>query len=165
MNLFVNVSEEEAFRLLMDYFTSKHIKIIASNSPSYIRAEFGSWTSMSLDNANGEVEVEIKERNGGSYTNLNFSFFKEYLFALIIAISVTLLLCVVMWWRATRDMSRINPADVGNFLFKVSLTTVGLSAVMFAVVIGLVVYSTSITRRKFIEEFNMFMQSLPSQKG
>jgi len=165
MNLFVNVSEEEAFRLLMDYFTSKHIKIIASNSPSYIRAEFGSWTSMSLDNANGEVEVEIKERNGGSYTNLNFSFFKEYLFALIIAISVTLLLCVVMWWRATRDMSRINPADVGNFLFKVSLITVGLSAVMFAVVIGLVVYSTSITRRKFIEEFNMFMQSLPSQKG
>ena len=164
MNLFVNVSEEEAFRLLMDYFTSKHIKIIASNSPSYIRAEFGSWTSMSLDNANGEVEVEIKERNGGSYTNLNFSFFKEYLFALIIAISVTLLLCVVMWWRATRDMSRINPADVGNFLLKVNLITFGLSAIMFAVVIGLVGYSTSLTRKRFIEEFNMSMQSLPSKK-
>jgi len=165
MSLFVNVSEEEAFRLLMDYFTSKRMKIIASNSPSYIRAEFGSWTSMSLDNAKGEVEAEIKERNGGSYSNLNFSFFKEYLFALVIAISVTLLLCVVMWWRAARDMSRINPADVGNFLFKVSLITVGLAAVMFVVVIGLVVYSTSITRRRFIEEFNMFMQSLPSQKG
>ena len=96
----------------MDYFTSKHMKILTSNSPSYIRAEFGSWTSMSLDNAKGEVEAEIKERNDGSYSNLNFSFFKECLFALIIAISGTLLVCVVMWWRATRDMSRINPADM-----------------------------------------------------
>jgi hypothetical protein len=164
MSLFVNVSEEEAFRLIMDYFTSKHMKIVTSNSPSYIRAEFGSWTSMSLDNANGEVEAEIMERNGGCYSNLNFSFFKEYLFALIIAIFGTLLLCVVMWWRAARDMSRIAPADVGNFLFKVNLITVGLSAVMFVVAIGLVVYSTSITRRRFIEEFNMFMQSLPSKK-
>lgn len=164
MSLFVNVSEEEAFRLMMDYFTSKHMKIVTSNSPSYIRAEFGSWTSMSLDNAKGEVEVEITARNGGSYTNLNFSFFKEYLSALIIAILGTLFLCVVMWWRATRDVSRINPADVGNFLFKVSLITVGLSAVMFVVAIGLVGYSTSITRRRFIEEFNMFIQSLPSKK-
>ena len=165
MSLFVNASEQEAFRLMMDYFTSKRMKILTSNSPSYIRAEFGSWTSLSLDNARGEVEAEIKERNGGSYSNLNFSFFKEHLFALIIAISIILLLCVIMWWRATRDMPRINPADIGNFLFKVNLITFGLSAIMFAVVIGLVVYSTSITRRRFIEEFNMFMQSLPSQKG
>jgi hypothetical protein len=164
MSLFVNVSGEEAFRLILDYFTLKRMKILTSNSPSYIRAEFGSWTSMSLDNANGEVEVEITERNGGSYSNLNFSFFKEYLFALIIAFFGTLLLCVVMWWRATSDMSRINPADVGNFLFKVNLVTFGLAAIMFAVAIGLVVYSTSITRRRFVEELNMFMQSLPSKK-
>ena len=164
MSLFVNVPEEEAFRLMMDYFTSKHMKIVTSNSPSYIRAEFGSWTSMSLDNANGEVEVEITGRNGGSYSNLNFSFFKEYLFALIIAIFGTLFLCAVMLWRATRDMSRINPADVGNSLLKINLITVGLSAIMFAIVIGLVGYSTSLTRKRFIEEFNMSMQSLPSKK-
>jgi flagellar biosynthesis protein FlhB len=164
MSLFVNVSEEEAFRLMMDYFTSKHMKILTSNFPSYIRAEFGSWTSMSLNNAKGQVEAEITEGNGGSYSNLNFSFFKEYLSALIIAIFGTLLLCVVMWWRATRDMSRINRTDMGNFLFKVNLITFGLSAIMFAVVIGLVGYSTSLTRRRFIEEFNMFMQSLPSKK-
>ena len=66
MSLFVNVSEEEAFRLMMNYFTSKHMKIVTSDSPSYIRAEFGSWTSMSLGNAKGEVEVEITARNGGS---------------------------------------------------------------------------------------------------
>ena len=164
MSLFVNVPEQEAFLLITDYFASKRMKIVTSNSPSYIRAEFGSWTSMSLDNAKGEVEVEITARNGGSYTNLNFSFFKEYMSTLIIAIFGTLILCVIMWWRATRDVSRINPADVGNFLFKVSLITVGLSAVMFVVAIGLVVYSTSLTRRRFIEEFNTFIQSLPSKK-
>jgi hypothetical protein len=35
---------------------------------------------------------------------------------------------------------------------------------MFVVAIGLVGYSTSITRRRFIEEVNMFIQSLPSKK-
>jgi len=164
MSLFVNVPEEETFRLITDCFASKRMKILIANPPSYIRAEFGSWTSISLDNAKGEVEAEIKERNGGSYANLNFNFFKEYLSALMIAILGTLLLCVVMWWRATRDMSRINPADMENFLFKLSLITVGLSAVMFVVAIGLVGYSIALTRRRFIEEFNMFIQSLPSKK-
>ena len=164
MSIFVNAPAQEAFLLITDYFASKRMKIVSSNPPSYIRAEFGSWTSISLDKAKGEVEVEITEGNGGSYSNLNFTFFKEYLFALLIAIFGTLILCVIMWWRATRDMSQINPADVGNFLFKVSLITVGLSAVMFVVAIGLVVYSTSLTRRRFIEEFNMFIQSLPSKK-
>jgi len=164
MSIFVNAPEQEAFLLITDYFASKRMKIVTSKHPSYIRAEFGSWTSISLDNAKGEVEAEITERNGGSYANLNFTFFKEYLFALIIAIFGTLFLCVIMWWRAARDMSRINPADVGNFLFKASLITVGLSTVMFVVVIGFVGYSIALTRRRFIEEFNMFMQSLPSKK-
>ena len=62
MSLFVNVPEEEAFRLMMDYFTSKQMKILASTSPSYIRAEFGSLTSISLNNAKGEVEAEIVEK-------------------------------------------------------------------------------------------------------
>ena len=164
MSLLANVSEEEAFRLLMDYFTSKHMKIIASNSPSYIRAEFGSWTSLSLDNANGEVEVEVRKRNGGSHANLDFSFFKEYLLALIFAVFGTLFLCVVMWWRVTSDLPRINPAEVGSFLLKINLITFSLSVVMFAITVGLVGYSTSLTRKKFIEEFNTFVQSLPSKK-
>jgi small-conductance mechanosensitive channel len=165
MSLFVNASEQDAFLLITDYFASKSMKIVTSSPPSYIRAEFGSWTSISLDNAKGEVEVEITKRNSGSYTNLNFSFFKEYLFALIIAIFATLLLCVTMWWRATRDMSHVAPAEVGNSLFRISLITVGLSAVMFLVAIGLIGYSTSLTRRRFVEEFNMFIQSLPFQKS
>jgi hypothetical protein len=164
MSMFINASCSEAFLLITDYFASKRMKIVGSNPPSYIRAEFGSWTSISLDNAKGEVKAEITERNGGSHVNLNFSFFKEYLMALIIAISATLILCVVMWWRTTRDIPQINPADVGNFLFKVSLITVGLSAIMGVATIGLVVYSTSLTRRRLIGEFNMFTQSLPPKK-
>jgi hypothetical protein len=162
--MFINASEQEAFLLITNYFASKHMKIVASKHPSYIRAEFGSWTSISLDNAKGEVEAEITEKNGGSYANLNFTFFKEYLAALIIAIFGTLFLCVIMWWRATRDMPQINPSDVGNFLLQVDLITFGLSVVMFVVAIGLVVYSTSVTRRRFVEEFSMFIQSLPSKK-
>jgi len=164
MSLFVNASKEEAFRLLMDYFKSKNMRIIALNSPSYVRAEFGSWTSMSLDNANGEVEAEIRAKNGGSYAHLDFSFLKEYLVALIVAIVGTLFLWVVMWWRANRDLPRINPAEVGNFLLKINLITFGLSVVTFAIVIGLVAYSTSLTRKRFIEELNMFVQSLSSKK-
>jgi hypothetical protein len=164
MSLPVNVSQEEAFRLLMNYITSKHMKIIASNSPSYIRAQFGSWASMSLDNANGDVEVEIRKRNGGSHANLDFSFFKEYLLALTVAVFGTLFLCVIMWWRVTSDLPRINPAEVGSFLLKINLITFGLSVVMFAVAVGLVGYSTSLTRKKFIKEFNTFAQSLPPKK-
>jgi hypothetical protein len=164
MSLFVDVSEQEAFRLIMDYFTSRRIRILTSNSPSYIKAEFGSWTSMSLDKAKGKVEVKITEKNGGSYSNLNFSFFKEYLFALIIAIFGTILICAIMWWRATRDMPQINPADVGNFLFKVNLITFGLSVVMFVVTLGLVGYSTSLTRKRFIKELNTSLQSSSSKK-
>jgi len=164
MSLFVNASKEEAFRLLLNYLKSKNMRIIASNSPSYVRAEFGSWTSMSLDNANGEVEAEIREKNGGSHAHLDFSFLKEYLVALIVAIFGILFLCVIMWWRVNSDLPRINPAEVGNFLLKINLVTFGLSAVLFAVVIGLVAYSTSLTRKRFVEEFNMFVQSLSSKK-
>jgi hypothetical protein len=96
MSIFVNAPEQEAFHLITDYFASKRMKIVSSNPPSYIRAEFGSWTSISLDNAKGEVEAEITERNGGSYANLNFNFFKEYMSALMIAIFGTLILCVIM---------------------------------------------------------------------
>ena len=119
---------------------------------------------MSLDNANGEVEAEIRAKNGGSYAHLDFSFLKEYLVALIVAIVGTLFLWVVMWWRANRDLPRINPAEVGNFLLKINLITFGLSVVTFAIVIGLVAYSTSLTRKRFIEELNMFVQSLSSKK-
>jgi hypothetical protein len=66
-----------------------------------------------------------------------------------------------MWWR----ISQINPADAGNFMFNTYLVTFGLCAFMFAGAIGLVGYSTTVTKKKFIKEFNVFMQSLPSQKS
>ncbi|NWG10839.1 hypothetical protein HXY33_03685 [Candidatus Bathyarchaeota archaeon] len=165
MSLFVNASEQEAYLFITDYFASKHMKIVTASPPSRIRAEFGSWTSMALDNAKGEIEVEITTKNnGGSYTNLNFSFRKEHTLAWMMAIFATLILCGMMWWRTSLDIARINPANTASFLFEVGLITVGLSAIMFAVAIGLVAYSTSATRKRFIEEFNIFIQSLRSKK-
>jgi small-conductance mechanosensitive channel len=164
MGLSISASEQEAFLLITDYFASKHMKIVTANPPSRIRAEFGSWTSLSLDNAKGEVEVEITKSNSGSCTNLAFRFRKEHLVAWIIAIFATVILCVIMWWRANSDISQINPANTSNFILRVSLITFGLSAVIFVAAIGLVLYSTSATRKRLIEEFSLFIQSLHSEK-
>jgi len=163
MSFFIDASEQEAFDLIVDYFRVRRMKILDSSSPSYIRAEFGSWTSISPDNARGEVEVEIKGKNGGSYANLSLRFLKEFVAALIIAVFGTLLLCILMWWRVMRDSARIDPADMGNFLFRVNLVTFGLSAILFAVTVGLVAYSTSVTRQRFVRELSAFVQSLAAK--
>jgi hypothetical protein len=165
MSLFANVPQQETFRLITDWFASKRMKILIARPPSYIKAEFGSWTSISFDNAKGEVEAEITERDDGTYVDLNFSFFKEYLSALLIAVFATLALCVIMWFRATADIPLISPANVENVILRMSLITVGLSAVMFAAAIGIVGYGTALTKRKLIDQFKAFVQSLPFQKG
>jgi hypothetical protein len=165
MSLFANIPRQETFRLVTDWLASKRMKILIATHPSYIKAEFGSWTSISFDNAKGEVEAEITERDGGTHVDLNFSFFKEYLSALLIAVFATLALCVIMWFRVSADMPQVSPDNVGSVILRTSLITVGLSAVMFAVAIGIVGYSTALTKRKLIEQFNAFAQSLPFQKG
>ena len=59
LSFFTGVPQEEAYRLMTDYFTGRGLRIVASDSPSYVNAEFGSWTSISLDNAKGEVRVDL----------------------------------------------------------------------------------------------------------
>jgi cell division protein FtsX len=141
------------------------MKIIVANPSSYIRAEFGSWTSISLKKAKGAVETEITQRNGETTISLNFSFFKEYLYASIIAIFATLVLCMTMWLRTSVQIASVNPTNVGSFLLRVSLLTAGLSLATFLMAIGIVAYSASSTRRRLVEEFKTFVQSLPAQKS
>jgi hypothetical protein len=141
------------------------MKILIARPPSYVKAEFGSWTSISFDNAKGEVEAEITERDDGTYVNVNFSFFKEYLSALLIAVFATLALCVIMWFRASVDIPQVSPANAEDAILRISLLTVGLSAATFVVAIGIVGYSTALTKRKLIDQFNAFVQSLSFQKG
>ena len=159
MSLFVNASQEEAFRSLMDYFTGRRMRILTSNLPSYIRAEFGSWVSMSYGNAKGEVEVNITKRDSGSYVNLNFSFLKEYLSDLIGAIIGALIMYVIVW-----AMLSVYPSVVVEIVQSyVNMLLLGVTLTLFGIVMAISGYNTSRTRKRFVEEFNMFMQSLASK--
>ena len=131
----------------MDYFNGRRMKILTSNPPSYIRAEFGSLASMSPDNSKGEVDISIVKRNGGSYVNLNFSFSLEYLAAFTVTIIGALIAYIIY------TMLEIP--------FQFTLLVI---LVMVAFVVGIIGYSVSATRRKFIEEFNMFIQSLAPKR-
>lgn len=147
MSFFVS-APQEAFRLVMDYFTGRHMKILTSNSPSYIKAEIGAWFSMSLGNEKGEVEAEIVKRNGGSYVNLNFSFLLTYVYGLLIAFIPAVITYIVL---------KSVPIPIWFVL--------GNSLLSFLLVMGIIGYDVSKTRRYFIEEFNMFIQSLASKKA
>jgi hypothetical protein len=147
MSFFVNASQKEAFRLVMDYLTGRRMTISTSSPPSYIEAEFGSLVSLSLDNAKGKVKLNVAKSNGGAYANLNLDFSLEYLAALAVTIIGVL----------------ITYTYYGMLEIPFSFTLL----IMLSIVIlvwGLIGYSVSLTRRKFIEEFNMFIQSLASKK-
>lgn len=147
MSFFVNVPQEEAYRLTADYFKGRGLKIAASKSPSYVKAEFGSWTSISLDNAKGEVKVDLTKANRGSYANLHFSFSSEYL----MGFAVTLFFAA-----ATYIIYAIIEIPIGFALIVMSIEVI--------FVIGIIGFSVSLTRKKFIEEFNMFLQSLAPKR-
>jgi len=147
MSFFVNASQEEAFRLMMDYFTGRHMKIPNSSSPSYIEAEFGSLITLSLDNAKGKAKLNVVKSNGGAYANLNLDFSLEYLAALILTI-IGVLITYIYYTML-------------EFPFWYTLL---IMLSIFILVWGLVGYSVTLTRRKIIEEFNMFIQSLASRK-
>jgi len=159
-SFFVSAPQEEAFRLVMDYFTGRQMRVLASDSPSYIKAEFGSWFSMFPGNAEGNVEAKLVKRNGGSYVNLNFRFFLYYLIGLSIAIIGTLIFYVIIEWLATTN-ALTNP----NFPAAAPWFVLGTSGTLFGTIILLLGYDVSKTRRNFIEEFNMFIQSLASKKA
>jgi len=147
MSWFIDSSPEETYRLLMDYFDGRRMKVKASGSPSCIKAGFGSWTDMVLDNAKGEVTARIVRKDGGSYVNLDFDFALEYYPALLLTIAG------VATTYMLYDLLRVSPAWA-------------LSVMLIEVVVvwGIVLYSISLTKRKFLKGLNMFIQSLSTKK-
>jgi hypothetical protein len=147
MNLFSDSSPEETYRLLMEYFDGRHMKVKTSDSPSRIKAGFGSWTDMVLDNAKGEVTARIVVRNGGSDVNLSFDFALEYYPALLLTIAGV---------AATYMLYALIRAS----------STWALLVMLIEVVAvwGIVIYSISLTKRKFVEGLNTFIQSRSTRK-
>ena len=157
----MNSSQEETFRSLMDYFGERRFRILVSDSPSYIRVGIGSWMSFSLESAKGEAEVNVTKRNGGSYVNLNFNFFKDYMADFLTAIIGAILVYAVPQWIVSLiagDFVRWFQSRGFNLIF------LGLSIVFFSLAMILAGYSTSLTRKRFIDEFNIFAQSLQPKK-
>jgi len=144
---------------MLDYFAGRRMKIVASNSPSFIRARFGSWVSMSLGDAQGEVEANVIKRNGGSYVNLNLNFLLEYLGSLIGAIIGATIIFAFVWWRATT-----NPLNKPDALAVALWFGLVLSMLASCLIMVVAEYHVSLSRRRFIEEFNMFIQSLTSKR-
>jgi uncharacterized membrane protein YidH (DUF202 family) len=159
MSFFINAVQEDAFRSVVDYFKGRNMKIIASNSTSYAVAEFGSWFSMFPGNAKGNVEARLVKRNGGSYVNLNFSFFLYYLGGLLIGVIGATIIYGFIEWLATT-----NPLRNTNFPAAAPWFALSNSVICIIGVILLLAYDVSKTRKNFIEEFNMFVQSLASKK-
>ncbi len=155
MSWFVGSYQEETFRLLMDYFAGRHMKILTSNSPSHIKAESGSWTSVSPGNARGDVEADIRKRDGGSYVTLSLNFLKEYLMALVAAVIGALFIYGVMWWLVI-----VNPLQRAIDPLEWNFHAIIVVLLYLALSLGYLGYNTLLTRRRFMEEFNMFAQSL-----
>ncbi len=147
MSFFFNASQEEAFRLVMSHFTESHMKITTSTSPSYIEIEFGSLFSLSLGNAKGKVKLNIVKSNGGAYVDLNFDFSLDYL--AILTVTTMGLLMIYIYYT-------ILEIPVAYTLL------IMLFIVVFAG--GIVQYSVRLTKRRTIEAFNMFVQSLDSKE-
>lgn len=147
MNLLIDSSPEETYRLLMDYFDGRHLKVKTSDSPLCIKAAFGSWTDMVLDNAKGEVTARIVKRNGGSGVSLDFDFALEYYPALLLTVAGFVATYMLY------DLMRVS-----------SMWALFVMLIEVVVVWGIVVYSISLTKRKLKEELDMLIQSQSTRK-
>jgi hypothetical protein len=161
----MNSSQEETYHLLMDYFTGRRERILTSNSPSYIRAEIGSWGSFSISTAKGEVEANVTKRNGGSYVNFSFNFFKEYVGDLLITIVMAPFIYFIPQWFLSSFVSSFASSDFLRW-FQSAFSIILLAGIilLFSIVMVVAGYATSSTRNRFIDEFNMFVQSLQTKK-
>ena len=131
----------------MDYFNGRHMKAKTSDPLSCIKAGFGSWTEMVLDNAKGEVTARIAKRNSGSHVNLDLDFALEYYPAFLL--TITAVAATYIFYDLLRAPST---------------WTLFVMLIEIVVVWGIVAYSISLTRRKLLEEFIMFIQSLSAKK-
>ena len=142
MSWVLDSSPEDAYRLLLDYLKLRGVVIVRSDSSSFIRGVFGSWSQMVLDNAKGVVKVTVADEDGGCSVGLGLSFASEFFAALVLTIVVGLLTYFIY---GMLDLS--------------SMWTLFVILVEAVIIWGIVGYSARLTKRKFMKEFNTFIQS------
>ncbi len=161
----MNTSQEEAFQTVNDYFNGRRYKILFANSPSNVRAEFGSYMALSVSTgtAKGEAEAVITKANNGSYVNLHFNFMKEYIVGLIGAVIGGLLSYALGYWYFSSSVPSYASAYSINQAFGMFNSIMGsISFMVFVFIMLIEGYYVSRTKKKLIAEFNNFAKSLPS---
>ncbi len=145
----MDLSPDEAFRLLLDYLKGRGVVVLRSDSPSFIRGVFGSWTQMVLDNAKGVVRVNIEEREegGGCSVDVRLSFLSELFVALVltVVVGVSVFLIYGMLGFPSMDTWFVILAEL-------------------VIIWGIVGVSLPLTKRKFMKDFDTFMQSHSAKK-
>jgi hypothetical protein len=168
VSLYINSSQEVAFQSVMDYFIGRGDKILISNSPSLVKAEIGSWLSLTLPlqsgTAKGEVEATIMKRNGGSYFDLNFNFTKEYVSGVLGAIFDAFMVYIISIGIASLVTSHLPSNTASSLMAIFNPVIVFAVVILFAVIIVMERRLVVRTRKRFLEEFNTFAQSLKEIK-
>ena len=116
---------------------------------------------MSFDNAPGEVEFNLTRRNGGSYVRLNFNFNKLY----ILTFAVLVALAAILYMLTMIDLSSVPIEQLARASEFHSLWSLLIWSVGSLFIIGFIGYNISVTRKRIVEEFSRFIQSLTTEKA
>jgi len=150
MSFVVNAKEEETFNLVSDYLNGKHMRILKSEANNCIEAEFGSIWSLSPSNEKGIAEIQIVKGNEGSLVNVKLDFSST----VVLALAVTAMTAIILF----SFLMNILRMDVYPSVF----VAFGL---LPALLLATAAYSFSVTRKGFLEDFRIFMQSVQSKKN
>ncbi len=147
MSFHIVLSEEETFNRLVKYFVGRRLKILSLHKPSHIKVEIGKLFSLWFGEALGVVDINIMKLGNHSLVNLYFNFLREYISGLILSILLSFILTIY------------------GLLIDAPWDAVLLLAItVFAIVMLLEGYNVAVTRKKFVEELSLFVQSINSNK-
>ena len=76
---YFNLTKEELFSRLEDYFLMKRLKIIESYEPDCMSIKLGSWISISLGKSKANTFLKIMEKDRRSHMIVVFDFINEYI--------------------------------------------------------------------------------------
>jgi hypothetical protein len=158
MKRYITSSQEETFQTLTDYLTEKNAKILISNKPDLIVAEFGVYFDPKEKNIKGVVKASISKTDNGSCINFNFNFTKNFIAAFTLVTILGVASLALAYFFSNLNFS-VFFDPFGRILMLLFLCFV------VAVIIAVEIKSALKTKHTFIAEFEMFAKSTPKRNG
>ncbi len=154
MSIDLDLSREETFQSVLDYFAGKHAKILSSKHPSLVRVEFGALISMiEVANARCTAEATITKKEGGSCVSFKFDFSKFYVASILGIALMGLVVLSVFYWMTDIVLAGYSSQVAGEAMTTLYPLGIVLIGLYFALSISLETYSARRTRKKVLEEF------------